>query len=273
MSSSKLESLRAYVKQLPDAVVCFSGGIDSTLVLAVAHEQLGERALGVTALSPSVAESEQEDARRIASAIGAAHVCVDTHELNKPDYVKNGADRCYHCKTELYGVVHAFAVQRGFTTLLNGTNADDLGDYRPGLRAATEAQVHSPLATLQFTKNDVRAAALELGLDTWDKPASACLASRLPYGTHVTPERLQRVAQLEAFLRTSGFRHVRVRYHDALARIEVAPEHLPKLVEPSFAPKLHAAGRAAGFTYVTVDVAGYRQGSHNEALPRHLPLA
>jgi uncharacterized protein len=270
--SDKLDALRVYLRALPDAVVCFSGGIDSTLVLAVAYEQLGSRALGITAISPSVAPSERHDAERIANTIGVPHVWVDTQEMANPEYVRNGPDRCYHCKTELYSVVQHKAQQLGFTTLVNGTNRDDLGDYRPGLRAASEAQIHSPLAELGFSKDDVRATALALGLDTWDKPASACLASRLPYGTSVTPLRLQQVADLEAFLRRSGFRQARVRYHETLARIEVPLESLPQLTAPAFAPQLLAAGRAAGFTYVTVDVAGYRQGSHNEALPRHLPL-
>lgn len=272
MSSPKLDSLRAHVRNLPDAVVCFSGGIDSTLVLAVAHEQLGPRALGITAISPSVATSERQDAQRIAALIGAAHEFVDTHEMSSPEYVKNSTDRCYHCKTELYTVVRHLAASRGFTTILNGTNRDDLGDFRPGLQAASRAGVLSPLVELEFTKNDVREVALELGLDTWDKPAQACLASRLPYGTSVTPQRLSQVADLEAFLRSAGFRHVRVRYHDTLARIEVPLGSLPGLIDEAFAPRLLEAGRAAGFTYVTVDLAGYRQGSHNEAIPRHLPL-
>jgi pyridinium-3,5-biscarboxylic acid mononucleotide sulfurtransferase len=272
MTAPKLDLLRSHVQRLPDAVVCFSGGIDSTLVLAVAHEQLGSRALGVTAISPSVAANERSDAQRIAATIGVAHEFVATHEMDRAEYVQNGTDRCYHCKTELYAVVRRFAAQRGFATVLNGTNRDDLGDYRPGLHAATEARIQSPLVELEFTKQDVRTAALALGLDTWDKPASACLASRLPYGTSVTLERLQQVAGLEAFLRASGFRQVRVRYHDTLARIEVPVEVLPRLVEPAFSTQLLKAGRAAGFTYVTVDIAGYRQGSHNEMLQRRLPL-
>lgn len=273
--SPKLEALRHHLRRLPDALVCFSGGIDSTLVLAVAHEQLGARALGITALSPSVANSERKDAIRIAQAIGARHHLVETRELQRPAYVENNPDRCYHCKTELYQVAKRVAQREGFTVILNGTNADDLGDYRPGLQAAREAYVESPLVTLGFTKADVRDAARALGLDTWDKPAAACLASRLPYGTRVTPERLEQVDSLEAFLKASGFPHVRVRYHEQLARIEVAPKDFPRLIDPVFSDALHQAGRAAGFTYVTLDLAGYRQGSHNEVLPlvkRALPL-
>jgi uncharacterized protein len=253
--------------------VCFSGGIDSTLVLAIAHEQLGVRALGLTALSPSVSEAERADAIRIAKSIGAQHQLAETQEMQRPAYVQNNSDRCYHCKTELYQVAHEVAARSGFTVILNGTNTDDLGDYRPGLQAATEASIQSPLVDLGFTKADVRAAAQTLGLDTWDKPAAACLASRLPYGTSVTAERLQQIAALEAFLRSAGIRHVRVRYHAELARIEVAPPDFARLVAPTFAAALHQAGRAAGFTYVTLDLAGYRRGSHNELLPkRPLPL-
>lgn len=271
--TSKLDALRLHLSRLPNALVCFSGGVDSTLVLAVAHEQLGARALGLTALSPSVSESEREDSARIATALGAQHQFVQTQEMQRPAYVQNNPDRCYHCKSELYQVAQHVATLRGFTVILNGTNTDDLGDYRPGLQAAKEASIQSPLVELGFTKADVRDAAHSLGLDTWDKPAAACLASRLPYGTHVTAERLHQVAQLEAFLRSSGVRHARVRYHAELARIEVAPEDFARLIDPPFAQALYRAGRDAGFTYVTLDLAGYRQGSHNETLPkRSLPL-
>lgn len=271
----KLNALREWTRRLPDALVCFSGGIDSTLVLAVAQEQLGPRALALTALSPSVSASERADAVRLAQLIGAAHQLVETREMLREEYVRNGPDRCYHCKTELYEVAQRAARDAGFTVILNGTNQDDLGDYRPGLKAAHEAAVRSPLAELGFTKSDVREAAKTLGLETWDKPAAACLSSRIPYGTSVTVERLEQVAALEDFIKAAGIRQVRVRHHDNLARIEVAVTDLPKLVEPNLAAAVHRAGRDAGFTYVTIDVAGYRQGSHNEALPlpkRQLPL-
>lgn len=273
--SPKLHALREWTRPLPDALVCFSGGIDSTLVLAVAREQLGSRAVALTALSPSVSESEREDAVRLARLIGAEHHLVETQEMLREEYVRNGPDRCYHCKTELYQVAQRAARDAGLTVILNGTNQDDLSDYRPGLKAAREAAIRSPLAELGFTKSDVREAAKALGLETWDKPAAACLASRIPYGTSVTVENLQQVAALEGFIRSAGIRQVRVRHHGNLARIEVAPTDLPKLVEPTFAQAVHRAGRDAGFTYVTIDVAGYRQGSHNETLAqpkRQLPL-
>lgn len=274
-STSKLNQLRALLKSLDSALVCFSGGIDSTLVLAVAHEQLGPRALAMTALSPSVAPADREDAARLAQQLGARHLFVQSNELQRPEYVRNAPDRCYHCKTELYQIAVRVAHEHHLNTILNGTNHDDLGDYRPGLQAATDAAVRSPLLELSFTKADVRAVAKELNIEIWSKPASACLASRLPYGTSVTPERLHQVATLEAFLRAAGFRQLRVRYHDELARVEVAPEELPRLLQPDVRHALIAAGREAGFTYVTVDLAGYRQGSHNEVLAqskRNLPI-
>lgn len=273
---TQLDALRQHLRRLPDALVCFSGGIDSTLVVAVAHEQLGDKALALTAISPSVSPSERQDAARIAQQIGVRHQLVETQEMQREGYVRNHADRCYHCKSELYDVARRVADELHFTHLLNGTNVDDLGDYRPGLIAAKEAAVQSPLAELGFTKADVRQAARELGLDTWDKPAAACLSSRIPYGTSVTVQRLQQVAQLEAFLKNAGVRHVRVRHHETLARIEVAPEDFAKLTDPTFAQALHRAGRDVGFLYVTLDLGGYRQGSHNEALPaakRSLPIA
>jgi uncharacterized protein len=273
--SSKIDLLRQYLAGLPNALVCFSGGIDSTLVLTVAQEQLGARTLAFTAISPSVAPTEREEALRIAENIGARHHLEETREMQREAYVRNAPDRCYHCKTELYQSAHRVAKETGITVILNGTNLDDLGDYRPGLEAAKEHAVRSPLAELGFTKAEVREAAKTLGLDTWDKPAAACLSSRIPYGTSVTVERLQQIAQLEAFLKDAGIRHVRVRHHDNLARVEVAPSDFTKLVEPAFAQALHRAGRAAGFIYVTLDLAGYRQGSHNETLStakRSLPL-
>lgn len=271
----KLEALRQHIRRLPNALVCFSGGIDSTLVLAVAQEQLGANTLAMTALSPSVSEGEREEALRIALALGARHEFVDTREMLREGYVNNGPDRCYHCKTELYQVAREVALRMGWSTILNGTNVDDLGDYRPGLQAAREAAIQSPLVDLGFTKADVRQAARELSLDTWDKPAAACLSSRIPYGTPVTVERLQQIAQLEAFLRSAGLRQVRVRHHGNLARIEVPQADLSRLLEPALTQTLIAAGKQAGFAYVTLDLAGYRQGSHNETLTlpkRSLPV-
>jgi uncharacterized protein len=247
-------------------LVCYSGGIDSALVLAVATTELGERAVGMTAVSASLPASEREDAARIAAGLGASHRFVDSHEIERPGYVANGPDRCFHCKSELYDIAALKRAEWGLATVANGTNLDDLGDHRPGLEAARRAGVRSPLVEAEFRKSDVREAARALGMEAWDKPAAACLSSRIPYGTSVTRERLSQIGGFEAELRALGFRHLRVRWHDKVARIEVGGEDLPRLVAPDVRDAVVAAGKRHGFLYVTVDLAGYRQGSHNEVL-------
>ena len=192
-------------------VVCYSGGIDSALLLALAHEQLGERAIALTAVSPSLAPAEQEDAVAFARSIGARHELIPSHELTRPGYVANGADRCLHCKTELYEIAEKMRVTWGIQHVANGSNLDDLGDYRPGAEAARTAGVRAPLLEAGFTKSDVRQSARALGLELWDKPAAACLSSRIPYGSSITPERLAQVAGFEAELRALGFQQCRVR--------------------------------------------------------------
>lgn len=261
-----LGSLRDHLKRLESVLVCYSGGIDSAFVLAVANEELGNRAIGMTAVSPSLPPSEKQEAARIARNLGAEHRFVDSHEIEKPDYRKNGADRCFHCKTELYDIAAVKQREWGAQAIVNGTNTDDLGDYRPGLEAAKRAGVQSPLVDLGFSKEDVRAAAKLIGMEIWDKPASACLSSRIPYGTEVTPERLQQIGDLEADLRGMGLRQVRVRWHDKIARIEVPLADLPRLLEEENRERIVRAGRERGFLYVTLDLAGYRTGSLNEAL-------
>ena len=263
-AADKLVALRGRLRELGSVLVCYSGGVDSAFVLAVAHETLGERAVGMTAVSPSLAPGECEDAEGIAAAIGADHRLVSTTEIDDPAYVANNADRCFHCKSELYRVAAAKQQEWALAHVLNGTNVDDLGDYRPGLEAAREAGVLSPLVELGFTKADVRQAAQDIGLGVWDKPASACLASRIPYGTQVTRERLSQIGVVEAALKKLGFRQVRVRYHDKVARIELGVGEIARAVEEREA--IVAAGKDAGFTYVTLDLGGYRQGSHNEVL-------
>ncbi len=261
-----LEELRHQLRQLGSVLVCYSGGIDSALVLAVAHEQLGERAIGMTAVSPSVPLGEQEDAARIAHLLGATHRFVDSHEIEREGYSANQPDRCFHCKSELYDVAEQQRRAWGLEHIANGTNLDDLGDYRPGLEAAKRAGVRSPLLEAGLRKADVRAVARLLGMPDWDKPAAACLASRIPYGSNVTRERLAQIGGLEAELRRLGLRQLRVRWHDAIARLEVRLEDLPRLVAPELREQILAAGRRHGFTYVTVDLAGYRTGSLNEVL-------
>src|SRR6478752_10359330 len=257
------------VELLRDAesvLVCYSGGIDSAVVLAAGQRALGARAIGMTAVSPSLPSSELEDARRIAREVGAEHREVASAELKREAYVANGPDRCFHCKSELYEIAEHKRLEWQLRYVLNGTNTDDLGDYRPGLEAAKQAGVRSPFLELGFSKADVRAVAQELGLRAWDKPAAACLSSRIPYGTSLTPERLSQVGGLEAELRALGFRRSRVRYHDKIARIELELEDLPRLLEPTVRQSVVQAGKNHGFTYVTLDLAGYRTGSHNEVL-------
>jgi uncharacterized protein len=262
----KLARLRARMSELGSVLVCYSGGVDSAFVLAVAHEVLGARAVGMTAVSPSLAPGEREDAAAVAREIGADHRFVESHEIEDPGYVANNPDRCFHCKSELYRIAVQKQAEWGLGAILNGTNVDDLGDYRPGLEAAKNAGVVSPLVELGFTKADVRAGASAVGLPIWDKPAAACLSSRIPYGTSVTRERLAQIGGLEAALKGLGFRQVRVRWHDTIARIEMGVAELGRAAEPGVREAIVEAGKRHGFRYITLDLGGYRVGSHNEVL-------
>jgi uncharacterized protein len=271
----KLARLRRHIAEMGSVLVCYSGGIDSAFVLAVAHEVLGAQAVGMTAVSPSLAPFEREEAMTVAAQIGARHELVESSEIDDPNYVANQTDRCFHCKSELYRLSAAKKAEWKMAFVVNGTNVDDLGDYRPGLEAAKQAGVRSPLVELGFTKSDVRACASLLGLSIWDKPAAACLSSRIPYGTKVTRERLAQIGAFEEELHRVGLRQVRVRWHAipgdgartkdaAMARVEVAKDELMKAFE--MGPAIVAAGKKVGFTYVTLDLEGYRTGSHNEVL-------
>lgn len=262
----QLDALRQILRDSGSVLVCYSGGIDSAFVLAVAHAELGPRAVGMTAVSPSLSESEKADAARIALKLGAEHRFVESHELERPGYVQNGPDRCFHCKSELYDIAEAKRREWQLAVVVNGTNRDDLGDYRPGLEAAKNAGARSPLVEAGMTKTDVRAAALAIGMDVWDKPAAACLSSRIPYGTSVTTERLAQIGGLEADLKALGFRQLRVRWHDKIARIEVALAELELMLAPGVREAAVAAGKKHGFQYITLDLGGYRTGSHNEVL-------
>jgi pyridinium-3,5-biscarboxylic acid mononucleotide sulfurtransferase len=253
-TDAQLHALEARLRELGSVVVCYSGGVDSAFVLLVAHRVLGDRAVGVTAVSPSLAPSEKDLAIRVAREIGARHELVETHELENANYAENPSNRCYYCKSELYDVAEKWAREHGFTAIVNGTNTDDLGDYRPGLDAAREASVKSPLVDVGMNKADVRRHSRALGLGVWDKPASACLSSRLPYGTAVTPERLRQIGGLEEDLRALGFRQLRVRWHDKIARIEIEISEMGRAFDPSIRDQIVAAGKKHGFVYVTLDL-------------------
>lgn len=259
----KVGNLRTALAGLDSAVVCFSGGVDSAYLLAEAVGVLGARATALTAVSPSLAPEEGLAARQLAGHIGARHVLVETFELDDPRYAANPVNRCYFCKHEVYGRAVAEARKLGAARVLDGFNRDDRDDWRPGRQAARELGVRSPLDETGFTKADIRAAARRLDLPVWDKPALACLSSRFPYGTAVTPERLTQVATCERVLRGHGFRVCRVRYHGRLARIEVAPEEIARLRDPALLADITARFRAAGFGNVEIDPAGYRRGALN----------
>lgn len=273
-TSTKLDQLRAILEQMDSVLICFSGGIDSAFLLKVATDVLGERAIGMTAVSPSLPQREREDAVTIARELGATHYLVESDEMSRPEYVKNGADRCFHCKSELYSIALRKQAEWGLNFVANGTNTDDLGDYRPGLTAAQNASVRAPLVETQMNKLDVRSAAKLVNMRVWDKPAAACLASRLPYGVEVTRTRLAQVEGLENALRDLGFLQVRVRWHDTIARIEVPKNEFSRIFSPDTMTEIVAAGKANGFRFITVDLEGYRSGSLNQLLSgRSLKLA
>lgn len=257
---NKLHRLRALLTELGSVVVAYSGGIDSTFVLKVAHDQLGEKAVGITAVSPTFPLLELEAAKKVAQEIGARHETVHTDQLAIDDFVKNDADRCFHCKTDLYQLLGTVRQRKTAAYILDGTNLDDLGDDRPGMKAARELGVRSPLVEVELSKTDIRILAKELGLSNWDKPAAACLSSRIPRGMPITLEKLNRVEQAEAVLQREGLRHFRVRNHGDIARIEVASNDLPWLIESTRCTRITARLKELGFQFVTVDLDGYRPG-------------
>jgi pyridinium-3,5-biscarboxylic acid mononucleotide sulfurtransferase len=261
----KRQRLLARLAELQSCAVAFSAGVDSTVVAKAAQLALGDQAVAVTGTSASMAAGELDEAKQLASLIGIRHEIVPTDEFSQPDYLRNASDRCYHCKTELYTQLDRLLPQLGVLHAVNGANADDLGDYRPGMQAATEHAVLSPLAECGITKAEVRELARQWNLPVWDKPATPCLSSRVAYGEDVTPERLAMIDQAERFLRSHGLRTVRVRYHKGdLARLEVPVEVLPRFAEDPFRNELIAQLREIGFKFVTLDLEGFRSGSLNQ---------
>jgi len=258
--------VRALLAELPSALVAYSGGVDSTFLLRVAHEALGERCLALTTVSPTTPAEDVDDAKRLAAAIGARHVLVDANELEIPGYAENPINRCYFCKDNLFAICTAEATRRDLAAVLDGANVDDLGDHRPGLQAAAEQGVRHPLVEAGLTKADIRTASRALGLPTWDRPASPCLSSRFPYGTRITVERLAQVESAERFLRSLGFRELRVRYHQQVARLEVPVGEMPRLLEARTREAVVAELRRLGFAYVALDLQGFRSGSLNEII-------
>ena len=270
-SEEKERLLLARLSEIPSVIVALSGGADSAYLAWAAQRALGDRALSVTALSPSFSAHDRNVVEEFVRTASLHHEFVETHEMENPAYRANAADRCFFCKDELFSVLDAMAQQRGFTATAYGVNADDTLDFRPGHRAAKEHRVLAPLLDVGLGKTEIRWLSQRAGLPTWDRPASACLASRVPYGTEVTPERLTLVERGEAALRQLGFRQFRVRLHDQLARVEIAPDEMPRALAPDMVAAISSHLKEAGFTYVALDLEGYRQGSLNEGLVRREP--
>lgn len=264
----KQAALFANLRSLGRVIVAYSGGTDSAYLAWAAHQALGEAALAATADSPSIPRSHIADAIAFAAGCGFAHELVSTGEFDNPDYSRNAPDRCFHCKDELFTVLEKRAAQTPGTSIIYGVNADDLGDYRPGQHAAKLHQVKAPLVDAGLTKAEIRELSRVAGLPTWDRPAAACLSSRVPYGTPVTIENIRTIEVGEEELRALGFRQFRTRFHGELVRIEIAPDELAKALDVEMARRMTAIFRKLGYKYVTLDLEGYRQGSLNEVLPQ-----
>ncbi|MEB3886781.1 ATP-dependent sacrificial sulfur transferase LarE [Lyngbya sp. CCY1209] len=266
MAIQKLERLKSLFAEMDRALIAYSGGVDSTLVARIAHDVLGDRALAVTAISPSLLPEDLEDARIQAATIGIAHEEINTQEMANPNYTANPVNRCYFCKSELHDTLKPLAKERGYPYVVDGVNADDLRDYRPGVKAARERGVRSPLAEVGVSKAEVREISKHLGLVWWDKPAQPCLSSRFPYGEEITIAKLQRVGRAEVYLRRLGWTNLRVRSEADTARIELPPDQIQTFVLKTDLPSVVATFQELGFVYVTLDLEGYRSGKLNQVL-------
>jgi len=268
---AKQDALFANLRNLRRVIVAYSGGADSAYLAWAAHRVLGANAVAITADSASIPESHKRDAESFARECGFRHEYIDTREFENPEYVKNDKNRCFHCKDELFTQLEAYASERGYAHILYGVNKDDLGDYRPGQRAAKLHEVKAPLVEAGLTKAEIRELSRRAGLSTWDRPAAACLSSRVPYGTPVTVETIKTVEAGEEAIRALGFRQFRVRFHGELVRVEIAKDELPQALTLEAAQEFTKIFKALGFLYVTLDLEGYRQGSLNAMLSAPLP--